>query len=433
MKAVFLVHRTQYYRFYTPIIRECLRRRYEVESWHDYGHPATGEKSYSFPYAETAPLIGSQKVRTFKSISELREKILSAGRETAIFSLRLPEYYFDKDPGFLGTWVTLQHGIDSFHEMLERNKIDFPNTLFAAYSRGFLERGRDFLSGFSLHGTSPLDRAVVFPGQPEFDAFASIDTGKVRGKYGIPKDKKILLYLPFPYRRNNPDSFWEVAFAGLGIKTGKNKSGQWLHEQRMSPLKNILKKGYYLPAIMRDRKARAAFFGGINEDNVFRSIREFAKRNDLFLVVKPRLKFPVSDYIKRQSELLVMDDELQNDPPRLKELLSVSALLVSHDSLAVFSAVFAGVPHLNVEIPEQFFSSQKNRFFFAGRSRGFWNYPGVSTDWSAKRVIAELPVADLASFLIHKEKRKEYVREFIGYDDCYSSRRLLELVEKRVA
>ena len=59
MKIVFLIKRTNYYRFYSSLIQESLNLGYEVECWHDYLYPKKGTKSYQFPDVNLAPTFSS--------------------------------------------------------------------------------------------------------------------------------------------------------------------------------------------------------------------------------------------------------------------------------------------------------------------------------------------------------------------------------------
>ena len=81
--------------------------------------------------------------------------------------------------------------------------------------------------------------------------------------------------------------------------------------RRNSLFSKILSGAKDVNFILRDPEAFAWWRRGITEDRVFKAIKEFARRNDLFLVIKPRLKFPISEYIKKNADLLYLMTKLR--------------------------------------------------------------------------------------------------------------------------
>jgi hypothetical protein len=444
-KAIFLVHRTNYYRFYTPLLEEAATRGYDVETWHGYSYFRIGVKRYTFPDIAYAPrLMSGKEIKTrifqcereFFESEELKKNLLMLDNSDVVISLHSPGLYWKDDTNYKlqPRWIVLCHGPDSFYELIDKKTSPFCNILFAGYTQKWIELGRDYLSKFSNERSSMLlgPSCVRIIGQPEFDTFSYIEDARaVRAKYGIPAERDILLYLPFPYQNWNPKSAWERAFAGLFMNTVKRKDETWDYSKKMPLPKKMFMFTKDLRLIFKDKEAVHYFSRGVNEVNVFKAVKKFCQKNNLLLVVKPRLKFPTCEYIRKHADFFVLDDETQNNPPRLKELLLISKLAISYYSLSVFSAAFASVYHINVTTPGSFFPDEKSKFFFSEKDHSFFNYSGVTTCLSPQNLISVLPQASLKDFSVDADRRKEYIRDFIGFDDYDSSKRIFDLLENK--
>lgn len=435
-KSVFIVHRILYYRYYASLIEEALRRGYEVDLWHDYSRSRSGIKGHLFPEISLVPDFDGPeevKVSTFFGNDDLKERILNLDDKDIVFSLHPPSLYW-KDSGFNlpARWVMLQAILDNFYELTDMRVNPFGKSFFAAYSHKWVSLGKTFLERYAYDRSKCAldDFSVKVVGQPEFDSFRyQNEPDKIRQKYGIPKGKKVLLYLPFPYQNWNPQSSWEKAFSGLFMDTPVSKDGVWQHNKRLCFPDRMKSKILNLQAILSDRIARSYWRKGINEVAVFRALKKFSLKNGLFTVVKPRLKFPVPSYIKDNADLVVWDAEEQNKPGRLKELLSVSKIAVSYYSLSVLSAAFANVFHINITIPEVFFPDEKSKFFFFIPAPSIFDFPGVVASWNPEDIVRKVSSFDLEAFSIDPTQRQKYIKEYIGFDDFNSSERLFDAIE----
>lgn len=431
-----------YYRYYTPLIKEAFLREYDVEAWHDYGYPKECSKGRAFPDIGSTPklLDNAIKTRVFTSNAtffynqELKSNLMALGDNDVVFSLHQPFLYWrnERECKLPFRWIALGHAADDFFEFTNNKELrSFSNTIFVVFTNKWIDMGREFINRFSGQRSLEVfnNLSVKVTGQPEFDSFADVGNSElIRNKYGIPEGKKILLYLPFPYQNWNPKSAWERAFAGLGMNTLVHKEGFLDHKKKQPFFQKILSGAKDVNFILRDPEAFAWWRRGITEDRVFKAIKEFARRNDLFLVIKPRLKFPISEYIKKNADLFVFDDETQNNPPVLKELLSLASLAVSYYSFSVLSAAFANVYHLNILTSDSFFPDEKGRYFFSDKAPSLFNYPGVSRSLTAQEVISKIAGMDLNDFRIDADKKSEYIKDYIGFDDYNSSKRIFDLL-----
>lgn len=438
MKIVFLVHRSMYYRFFFPIIEKALSLGYEVECWHDYGVARNNSKNYSFPDVSCAPKIaGKLEIKTFLDYSDLKLKLIEREKDIlALISLHPPQLYWGEKEknSFSFKWITLMHGPDSLAEISNfKSPLSADELNFCAFSPYWLKWGTDFLEKYFPQSMSYVKSPgfkPMFVGMPEFDSFKDIDKDKIREKYGIPMGKNIVLYLPFPFWLRAGTFAWEKAFSGLLHNTDVSANGEYLHDNKL-PLNLKLKHDLsYLFSISKDVFALKQLLSGRNEAKVFRSIKKFCRNNDLLLFVKPRLKFPVAEAIKNEADLVVWDEEKQNDPTILKELLSITKLTVSYFSLSVLSSVFAGVYHLNIVLPDRFFASKPAKYFFQEKSPSMFNFSGVCDSWSIEAVVKNMETENIDRFIVDPVQRKKYVEQFIGFDDSSSSQRVLSLVER---
>lgn len=437
MKIVFLIKRTNYYRYYLSLIQESLNLGYEVECWHDYLYPKKGIKSYGFPDINLAPTFsGFENTPNYRSYFGEKELLGLLQRDIGINVvvsihriLTHFEKYFSFPPNLW--WATILNGPDSFFELALLSSSEshaFKNEIFYIYSSKWIELGTRFINRYYPEKKWILKHSTVRVetiGNPEFDAFQKISTDVVRKKYCIPDNKQLLLYLPFPYN-NRSRSAYEKAFCGYFTNTLISKDGAYCHDRRNSLPMDLVNKLRYIYSILKDPIAINYFLKRINEINVFRTLREFCKKNNLYLVAKPRVKFPIPEAIKSEADLVIWDDENLQNPPMLKELLSISRLCVSYYSYSTFSAVFAGVYHLNIAIPDVFFPNDASKFWFSEKKGSIFNYPGCSTCWKGEEVIQNLENTPIQYFSLIPEKRKEYLEEYNKITNYGSSKIFFE-------
>jgi hypothetical protein len=438
MKAVFLIYRLGYYRFLAPLIDEGLRRGLEVECWHDYSQPKTGKKGYSFPDIKDIPSFKGEnqpKIRIFYGDRELENLLLEHKGIDVVFSIHMSYRRLEKAAvsKFPFRWATIMTGADSlfeFKEVLRENPKPNSKEIFFVHSRDWLNRAKEYLNRFYPGHRDFLDGEMrcEIVGNPEFDAFSKADREITQQKYGIPKEKPVLLYLPFPYDNRSQNSAWERAFCGMYVNTAVTKDGVYLHGKKKGLIKNTVQKAYCLYQIAKDRATWKYWIKGLNEKKVFTAVRRFCDRNNLFLVVKPRLKFPVAEIVNDKSDLMIWDDEKQQDPPALKELLMTAKLTVSFFSSSVFTSVAAGVPHLNVTLPENFFMHERHRFLFTEEAPSEFNFEGVCKSWTVEEMIAKFDKSNISDFAIGRDKYNDYVKKYLGFNDHGASKRIFDFI-----
>lgn len=443
MKIAFIVYRKSYYRFFVPLIQEGLNRGYEIECWHVYGRQKkSGIKSYTFPDLEDIPEFKHKddqfKGKIIYGNEGLEKELLMRKDINAIISLHAPNYHLTQKTmeSLLSLYCTAFSGGDSFVELkkiLQERLDNRPRDIFFVPSEGCLKIGRDYLKRFSPKRSFLLEdryRKIEVVGTIEFDGFKGIRGEEVRQKYKIPGNKSILLYLPFPFLNNFS---WESAFCGILTNTVQVKDGSYIHDKKKNLTDYLSHKLRCLYRIVKDPAALNCWIKGINEEKVFNAVRDFCDKNNLYLVVKPRLKFPVAEIVKRKADLVVWDTEKQQDPPILKELLCLAKLTISYCSSSVLTSVFANVYHLNISLPDDFFNNDPvEKFWYSYEEPSFYDFGGVCESWRIEDVINNFGKTTLKRFEISPVQRLNYIKEYIGFDDYCASKRFFDSLEKNL-
>lgn len=450
LKIIFLIYRIGYYRYFVPLIREGLVRGYKVECWHDYSAPKSGGKGFAFPYVKDTSvfpdIMKKCKTRIFSSTLELEKRLSELNTHDMVVSIHFPGI----NPGlkFMHSifksrsfkWFTLMSSApDSYHELvriLNKEPEYRFNEPYFIFSQWWLDMGKKYVKKYFSKQAGIINKMNIktkIIGIPELDLFNHINSlHLVRKKYGIPQDKSILLYLPFPYNNRNKDSSFERVFTGILTNTYISKNNEYVHNKKKSFFNNVLYKLYNIFKIMQDRKALKYWIMGYNEAKVFRSVRKFCDKNNLFLVVKPRMKFPVAEIIKKKADLIIWDSEKNQNPPIMKELLTIAKLTVSFYSYSVLTSIFAGVPHLNISLPCEFFSRQDNMFWFSSKKYSMFNFLDVCQSWSIKKAIKKLAYTALHEFDMKRSAQKKYIKMINEYNDHRASQRFYNIIERYI-
>ncbi len=446
MRVIFLIARIGYYRYYVPLIREALQRGYAVECWHEYNITKKGAKGFSFPYVKDAPDITVKnkkpEIVSFYGMKELEEKLLKKKDIDIVVSIQLPGCY----SGYRimnkiverrkFKWITLMSSApDSFIGLVKllKQRPDYRfDEPFFIHGRELLKMACNYFKKYYpeylyIFNKKYINFKVI--GTPEFDTFKGINKDEVRKKYKIPQGKSILLYLPFPYTLRNRYSAWDRAFAGFFLNTLMSKDGSYIHNKKNGLFKFILFKTYCLLKIILDKFALKYLILGWTEKSVFKAVRRFADKNNQFMVVKPRMKFPLIEIIKKKADLIIWDTEKQQDPAIMKELLSLAKLTISFSSYSVLTSIFADVYHLNIELPFEFFIDKAHKFWFPYTRPSIFNFSGVCDSWSIKKVINRLYTTPIKNFSVKSAERKKYIKLFNEYDDYNTSGRFFNYIE----
>lgn len=405
LKLVFVIERKNYYRVLGPVVDAALRRGVAVECWHDWAQPRWGTKASEFPDWTPTFRFGVPAVTSYQGPADMLQR-LAAAPPDAVVALRPPPAGFRRG----ARWIGLQYmtnlidlfGVEGFRA----------SDGIAGYSRFWLDQALDYLGAAgSLDDAAAGEMAARFAvtGVPEMDVVEAIDAEEVRRRLGLPADRPVVLYLPYPVK-SNPPTFWLRHVYGPSNRLRRALAVAAARQRR------------YWPHIARDWHDR----------RLVETVRRFCDANDAVLIVKSREKDPVPRHTARVADRVLYDP--CHYPPTILELLSVASLCVHFFSSAAYEAVFMGVPSLCLapEGADMGLSSLWTRELFHAREGGSYNVPGASYALSLPAAYDTLADRSLKDFPLDPIARAQYVRTFLGFDDTRSSERVLDLVQAEV-
>lgn len=325
LRALFIINRSMYYKFMAPIMAELLNRNVSVSVSHLYaGDRFTSTKSKDFPVLYSLPAFGGQAAQKYiyRSNSELLNLIQKL-KVNFVISLASRSFYKLDAKTMPGVrWVSLQHWGDNFQT--DREKI-LDCDILQIYSREWWKNFVDSEHGKKIFPANiEAHPQIVVTGCPYHDIGRKLDKDKIRLKYGIPPEKRIVLYAPVGM--NIPDSrlrrFWLKAF---------------FYSKRFSRLQNYFSKLSFIPQEWR-----------ISERNIVDAIRAFCDRENALLIVKGRVKKPISDYINGVADYVFYDEDFY--PSTILELIKISDLAITHFSSMSFELAHQGIYNINIKI-----------------------------------------------------------------------------------
>ncbi len=418
MRIAFLVDRPNQYRLFGPVIDQALARGWHVECWHDERRPGHFQKSSAGTMTEQPPRFahGRPEVQPYAASAVLDDRL--GGPTDAIVSVGTERYYFPEGrSGPVPVWTWLQYLSDFVHHLS-------PEDLLTCDVAAFHSRWWIGWTAESFHAEgkiadpvtfeAALWRKAVLTGVPELDAAASIDVNEVRSRWQIPRDKPVVVLLPFP------QGVGKAAFWPRHIFNQPSRARQ---------LRDVLLRGRfeYLPDIVH----------GWNDANVVAAIRTFCDRHDAFLLVKSRPKTPIPGYLASVADLALYDES--HYPATILDALSCASLCISFYSSAVIEAVALGVPHLCVAFDmvnyfdvDEVAKARALRLFNR-QAGGLYQFDGAALTMGVREAISTLPSMRLSDFAFNPGARKAYVEKFSGSDDGRASTRLLDAIASAVA
>jgi len=404
IRLVFVVWRKNFYRVIGPVVDAALRRGWDVECWHDWAQPRWGTKESEFPDAIPAFRWGTPKVVAYRGEDELVAQLCARPPDAVVAITPRPAALKRTV-----RWVGL-HYMTNYVDPGEPLGI-FNCDVVAGYSNFWLEQAIEYFKekGALRDSGATTEREIVrrftTVGVPELDQVDSIEPRAVRERLGLPADRPVVLYLPYP-TMSNPRTFWlRHVYAptsrvrrALAVLAGR-RFDYWHH----------------VASDWNDRRLATA-------------LREFCDANDALLVVKSRLKEGVVPrYTASRADLVLYDPSYY--PATILELLSVASFCVHFFSSAVYESVFLGVPSLCIApSADDMGLPTWSRGLFNVRDGGSYNVPGASYFMPLSQAFDALPHASLKDFPMNPMSRARFVNTFLGFDDTRSSERLLDLV-----
>jgi hypothetical protein len=448
MKLAFLINRANNFRHFASIIETALKRGHTVECWHDYYSTSKDSaKGYIFPEISKSPFAGLNDknftARAFTAESEHNRAVTARTDIDYFISLSPPEFILDKAflDSFRGNWVMIMHGPDSFKEIKNIKPGEMGHgfrRIFSPYTENFFNEGLAFFKSHVKNGLTYFapEHTEIHPvGCTMFGPeLLTINKSAIRRKFGIPPLKNILVYLPYTYsdsKKHKKSFAWQAAFAGLHIKRRIRKEFE-NNAFTIDPLLRRFSRNLSaLQRILQEPVGRKWLFNGWNEPAVITAVRAFCDANNLHLVVKPRRKFDFSEAVYEKADLIIDDDESQQYPSKLQELLSIAELCMGYFSTAVIESIYCGTPFINLQCPDELFYDPHQHFWCPTSEGSLFSLNGAVWGHKIPDFIRDFGSAPLKKYQMTEMKREEYMKKFTGMITPSAAENLLNHLEAK--
>jgi len=281
----------------------------------------------------------------------------------------------------------------------------------------------DGIAGPELEGLrQQLAGRFVAAGLPHADLAGRADPDEVRARLGLPRGRRIVLFLPFPFGKTNA-----IRTVALGEARGRTQPwvtgiyGAARPRQALTILRH--RAWQHWPYVRH----------GWNDRRVVAEVRKFCDRNDALLVVKTRFQTPPQVYLRRAADRVFSDGPERLDyPPMLIDLLAVSSLCIHFCSGGLMEASASRVPWICVtpsrdEWPHFYDRREELRGWSA-----VYDWPGVGYGLRVGALIETLATRRLEDFPLVRERSDEYLARFFRRGAGPVARRILADLERRV-
>jgi len=410
MKIAFLVHRKSYYKYFSPLIEEALRRGHSVFCIHDLFWVIGTSKAYDSPVLNSVPRFaqGSPTVLSWENPDELGDIIERFKIDTLVFLNTHPIYPKLQEAfrrkHLAVSWVAMQHASDVL--LCTQDLLRYDRVL--VYSDRWTEWAKEALQeeGGSPDQLTALTSKCVPVGHSELDVYAAIEPQSVRQAWGIPLDKKIVLLLPFPFD-SSVDRYWVPYIYGAPSRVTALAAG----------------------ALAGRPRWMGQAWRGENDRNVVKAIRRFCDANNALLFIKARLKDPVRPYARRLADKVLYDEEFY--PSTIAQCLAIADLCIHFSSNIVYEAAFRSIPSLAI-LPNRCDYKDFRTYRPYLKFREMINFTGVNQSFSVVEAINRLPQLRFDDLQIDAIRRSDFLKTYLGFQDSHSASRSLDSMEALV-
>lgn len=400
-----------HYKHFGPVIDESLKRGHKVFCFHNYAKLKQKNKMYQFPSIETAPRFSSPDVIfvSFNGDDELVSKIRESKINVLVSLSFLPKHVDLKHKlEKIGVaWVAMQCVGDS----LAHAELWIVPDLNLMYSTRWIDLAVEGLLNRKIISLTKVeetrqklrDKSVIV-GFSELEQIIMFENAKIKKDWGIPVDKKVVLFLPFPFQ-SSADRFWKP----------------FIYEK-----KNIFIKLFFVffypilfPLLAKRRpglKQWFRFFKQVikkeNDFQLVKKLKKFCEKNNAYLLVKSRKKDMVKPYMKEFADKILYDEDAY--PSTIIKCLAISDLCCNFYSSTVLEASFLGVPNICISPNKHDLVDVSNHLWKIFLATDLYNFPGVSYKLGISEAIKAFSEKTFADFPLNKEKQKEYVEKYVG-------------------
>lgn len=447
LKIIFNIERNTCYRFLSPLISELLENKIYCECWHNYSFSKNSnenflDKKYLFPKIETSPFYKNNNLifKKYHNNEDFLNLVKKNKDVTYFFSLNdVPEFLLTLGISFFDEkWCIIIEGFD-FYEMIAANIHSLSRSYKRygfCYSKKFHELGLEQVKNFNkkeFDNFNNLKKIEFFNvGMTQHGGFLmNLDKNQIYKKYDLPKDKKILVYIPFGFsagRNKIQDMGWQTMFMAFNINPLRayNKL-TFLKKIKILITWNI-KKILYSILILKSYEVMIGFIFGYNEKNIIKSIKIFCNKNNLSFVIKKRKKFILIEKGYQEADLIIDDDESQQYPNKLQEILNIADLGIGCFSTTAHDFAKFNIPYINIEGPDKLFYNALQKFKFSTQIGSMYNYPGVIWNMTVPNFISRFKKLQLDSFKLNQNKQILYDKKYLGKSNTSYEKKIYNIL-----
>ncbi|MDD4761555.1 MAG: hypothetical protein PHZ25_00830 [Candidatus Pacebacteria bacterium] len=396
----FLLDRSSSIKAYAPVIIEVLRRNSKVFILcQDNKKPTYGKSSYSLVKENLKiPGIEETDIIYFDNSSNLLS-LIEKNEISTIFTLPFIKNSFDnffqkiekrKFKLFCLQWF-------GDHFIMDPELIEILDGFFV-YSQ---ETINSYLKAYSLSKDNNLRFIPIgFPPRESLNFLP--DKKTIRQQYGIPQNQKVVLL--FSLNITNKDPFWISRVFG--------------EPNRIKSFLKCVSSGYF-------KFIWESIFGTKYAD-IIKIIKKWCQENNAILIVKSRPKHNEPDFIKKNADIFIVDDETWF-PHKSFEALTLSDLSIHFCSSSILESAVSDVFSINIFAPKFLKESYRPSFFY----RSLFESPGVSEFVSYKKIDSFLKKNKLEDLQISPQEKNKYLLKNTGFLDSLASKRILDYLEKQ--
>lgn len=388
------------YRLLGPVVEAAARRGWQVTCWHYAPENAATDLADIFPPEIAARL---RKI-AFAHFDELEAL---TGQVDGVITLWAPAR-FEVRPHT--PWLVLQRTLDIFPDVNTFLSAD-ATCIFSPYWIEFYLRYRQECGeAISAEAEAEIRRRCVVTGFAEMDVAFKLDLQEIRRRWGVPPDKKVVVYLTC-----DACSHWKLS-----------KFCEYVYG-----LPNFIKQLWKF-RLHRQWRYLPHIFKGWHDKNLVKRVRRFCDDNNAFMIAKGRQKYEILDYEEQAADLAVMDKSVY--PPTILEVLAIADLAIGFYSSTAVEAAALRVPFLNIDLQdeERLQSNTAMQTLLMGKDTLLWNTPGCAHYMTLPQFFGQFHRKKLADFALEEAAWQRYTQKYLGVIDGKASERVLDAFARMV-
>ena len=208
--------------------------------------------------------------------------------------------------------------------------------------------------------------------------------------------------------------YWKVFFSGLNIDFYPEAK---IIKKKI--LNFILKTFFLIRSFIFSYSKIFKFFKIKSEYQILKEIKNFCDKNNHYLIIKTRKKYPINSACFKFSHQVVEDDQTRQNPGKLQEIISFVDFNICYGSHVAFEVALKNVPTIVIQTPKVDWPS----FFYKhwGPKNKFYNYKDVIRSVAPEKF-------KLNFRRVTNRKFNEYKNIYLGNDNI--SKNILKILKR---